>query len=85
MNITVETKFNIGDIVYTPLVYACWSPNSIPVQVTGVDVRYNISRGTQVLYMLTDTLGYMPEDMCFMSYEECKQWCWEQNEKDGLL
>jgi hypothetical protein len=85
MNINVETKFNIGDAIYAPLVYACWIPKSISTQITDIEVRYNTHKGIQVFYVLADRLGSIPENMCFTSYEECKQWCWEQNEKDGLL
>ena len=86
MRIEVDTKFNIGDMVYTVEPNVCWIPIPTPSRVTGVSVNYNLMDDNSieciVCYTLSDELFEVNGDMCFTTFEECKQWCTEENAKE---
>ena len=85
MRITVDTKFNIGDIVYIPESYLSWASTGEPSRVTGVRVDYHLENGGKInqviLYELSNELFHCNEAICFATYEECQQWCKERNEE----
>ena len=84
MKFEVETKFDIGEEVYIPEPCMYWLPNNTPSMITDIQVKYSKS-GTGIFYGVHDNHTPVREDMCFGSLEECRQWCKEQNEKDGAL
>lgn len=74
MTININTKFNVGDIVYKP--YFCngeWFPEDKAYTVYQIYIQ--IKNEPRVLYDLTNDLNFYPyaENMLFASYEECKQ------------
>lgn len=78
MQITVDTKFNIGDAVYVANhyyeLYACKEPRII------TDILfYGNARYIGVRYELTykGNTDVVPESWVFGSYEECTKWCEE--------
>ena len=81
MNINVETKFNIGDMVYCPEPYWWWIPNTEPMQIVSIDIQYRTIAKIIILYSLSDGCTY-PEELCFVSREECKQWCNAKNSEE---
>ncbi len=85
MRIKVDTQFNIGDTVYIP--ETCmywWVANSKPSVITDVQIISDY-RGVVICYGLNNSHVRVREDKCFITFEECRQWCQEQNEKDGVL
>ena len=85
MKIEVDTQFNIGDTVYIP--ETCmhwWVANSEPLIITDVQITYT-DRCAVVFYGLNNSHVRVREDKCFITFEECRQWCQERNEKDGVL
>lgn len=80
MKISVETKFNIGDIVYVADNYDDYIANSEPHIVQ--DVLINVSRrGTHILYEV-NRKGFtftITEAWVFATYAECTKWCEEHN------
>lgn len=89
MRIEVDTKFNIGDTVYVPTSHLSWLGTDGPSNVTGIKVEYRLENGGKInqiiLYELSNELFPCNEVMCFATFEECQQWCREQNEKGGWL
>ena len=89
MKIEVETKFNIGDVVYVPESHLSWLGTGESSKVTGVRIEYHLDSGGTVkpaiLYELSNYLFYFNETICFSTLEECQRWCKEQNEEDGAL
>jgi hypothetical protein len=87
MRIEVDTRFNIGDMVYVPEPHICWMPIPEPSQVTGIKIKYRLENGGKmnqiVLYELSNEFHPVNADLCFATFEECNQWCAEQNEKEG--
>lgn len=80
MKATVETKFNVGDIVYIADayydLYACRKPYVIK------DVLINInSLRTHISYEIEQSGSryHIPEEWAFATYEECVKWCEENN------
>lgn len=89
MKIEVETKFNIGDVVYVPESHLSWLGTGEPSKVTGVRVEYRLdSSGVinpVILYELSNELFHYNETICFSTFEESQQWCREQNEEGGWI
>ena len=87
MRIEVDTKFNIGDTVYVPEPHRIWFGTTEPSKVTDVIVQYRLENGGKInqiiLYELSNEMFPCNEAICFATFEECQQWCREQNEKDG--
>lgn len=82
MNISINTKFNIGDKVYIADLYydfyACRKPHTI------IDILIDINRHrTHIMYEVKqDNVTYrVPERLTFDTYEECAKWCEEHNRK----
>jgi hypothetical protein len=89
MKIEVDTKFNIGDIVYVPEPHMIWLGTGEPSKVIGVRVECSFDNNgilnTKILYELSNGLFYCNETICFSTSEECQRWCRERNEEDGVL
>ena len=80
MQMTIESKFNIGDIVYVADLYHDFYANRKPYVVKDVLVDIN-SRRIHIQYEVEQDglVCYSPEDWTFATYEECVQWCKERN------
>lgn len=78
MKISVETKFNIGDMVYIANCYYDFYANSVPCRIKDVLVDIN-RRRTRIAYEVEqeDFTYRIPEEWAFASYEECEKWCAE--------
>jgi hypothetical protein len=80
MKLTIDTKFDIGDIVYAADHYYDYCADHTPYIVS--DIIINISnRGVHTMYCVEyeDRANRFPEDWLFATYEECTKWCDEQN------
>lgn len=86
MKIAIETKFNIGDMVYVPEPYRLWFTERTTREIVNITIECSMRDGKErmiVLYGLRYEDEPVCEDVCFATYEECAQWCFEQNRKDG--
>lgn len=80
MKVTIETKFNIGDIVYIADHYYDLYPQREPYII--VDILVNIDKhGTLIRYDVECSNGScrVPEKWVFNTYAECTKWCEEHN------
>lgn len=84
MKITIDSKFNIGDTVYTPECYEIYWANPVPYIVTDIFVKVTRNKNICITYrLLQDELtDVVSENFLFATYEECKQWCNEQNKEE---
>lgn len=82
MKIEVETKFDVGDFVYIPeLCHHEWFALKHPFEIHKIIIK-TYGNTVYIYYELLDeTLFERKEDFVFASYEECEQWCKEQNSK----
>lgn len=80
MQITIATKFNVGDVVYIVDHYYDFYANHKPYVVQDVLIDIN-SRRTHIQYEVEqdDMMYRVPEDWIFATYEECAKWCEEHN------
>ncbi|MGN0318742.1 MAG: hypothetical protein ACI4E1_12500 [Lachnospira sp.] len=82
MKIEVETKFNVGDLVYIPELYHHeWFTLKRPFEIYKIIIK-TYGNTVYIYYELLDEiLIERKEDFVFTSYEECERWCIEQNSK----
>ena len=80
MKTTVETRFDVGDIVYVADHYYDLYPISKPYVVRDVVVRVT-SDSIHIHYEIEKEgiLDYVPEEWVFETYTECTKWCDEHN------
>lgn len=74
----IITKFGINDDVYAAdLYYDRWFANKDILTVSEIIIR---NKG-EIIYRLwaDEYTTSSPEEMCFHTYEECKQWCNKMN------
>ena len=82
MEMTINTKFNIGDAVYTVGVchgglYAQSRPGIIKTILTQTHAaKQSVSYGVVCKSGFIDTV---PEQWCFATYDECATWCEQHN------
>lgn len=83
MKIEIETRFNIGDLVYLPgFDGEEFRPRKKPFEVQSFWTCYDShSKKITISYDLDDDWSGCSESVCFASYEECEKWCREQNGK----
>ena len=80
MELTVKTKFNIGDVVYVIDHYYELYARKEPRIITDIFICGN-TKHIGVRYELTgngDT-DVIPEEWVFATYEECVKWCKDHN------
>lgn len=76
----INTKFNIGDVVYIAHSYEMYSPNKEPYVVCGIDIKINANK-TWIIYDVKQdgiTNRFTEEWLC-ETYEECTRWCEKRN------
>ena len=80
MKTTVETQFNIGDIVYAADHYHCYYTSHTPYVITDIIININ-NRDTRIMYCVEQngSSDRFPEEWLFTTYEECAKWCDEHN------
>jgi hypothetical protein len=80
MKTTVETKFDVGDIVYVVDHYYDFYPISKPYVVQDVIIRIT-SDSIHIQYEIDQEgiSSYVPEGWVFETYTECTKWCEEHN------
>lgn len=80
MELTIKTKFNIGDKVYVVDHYYELYARKTPGVITSVWVCSN-TRHTIIRYEVKfdGNTEEVPESWVFSSYEECAKWCDEHN------
>ena len=80
MTFNIETKFDIGEIVYIADFYGIFFPCRHPRLIRNFDIRI-CNNKTNILYLVVqdDITERVPEDWVFASYEECTKWCEERN------
>lgn len=83
MNIDIQIKFNIGDKVWVPGNYYNWYPIKKGYKVTNIEIQID-AKDQRVFYTVKNDIGEIqryPERLCFDSYDECEQWCIEDNKR----
>lgn len=80
MDLTIETQFNIGDVVYVADHYYDFYANHKPYIIKDVLIDIN-NRRTHIQYEVEqDNFIYrVPSAWVFGSYEKCARWCEEHN------
>ncbi len=80
MKITVETKFDIGDVVYIADRYHEFYANRKPRVIKNIYIMSTAWR-TYVQYEVeySGTSELVFEACTFATYEECTKWCNENN------
>lgn len=83
MRMTIETKFDIGEIVYIADFYEEFIPRRTPMLIRNMDIRvYNNTPYITYLVMENGITERVPENWMFSTYEECVQWCNKKNNGD---
>jgi hypothetical protein len=80
MKKTVETKFDVGDIVYVADHYYDFYAQKKPYIIK--DIVINItSSNTHIKYEVEQdsVIDRVPEEWIFETYTECTKWCEEHN------
>ena len=82
----IETRFNVGDVIYIADHYYDYYASRTPYVVSGILIHIN-NKEARVLYdvkqgKLTDRF---PEYLCFSTYEECAKWCERHNRIGGEI
>jgi len=83
MDINIQTKFNIGDKVWVPGLYYEWYPMKNRYFITHIDIEID-SNDYQIFYIMKNENNSgqrYPDRLCFDSYDECEQWCMENNKR----
>ena len=77
MELTIKTKFNIGDTVYVPEIYDVYWANPVPYIITDIFIKVTRNKDIIITYhLLQDELtDVVSERFLFGTYEECKRWC----------
>lgn len=80
MRFDIETKFDIGEIVYIADFYGEFVAYKVPVLIRDFDIRI-CNNKVFVTYLVTQDgiTERVPEDSVFYTYEECTKWCEAQN------
>lgn len=80
MKAIVETKFNVGDVVYVADHYYDLYAQKEPYVITDVLIDINSHR-TIIRYDVENKNGScsIPEEWVFETYAECTKWCKEHN------
>lgn len=80
MQIVVNTKYNIGDIVYVANHYYDFYPISKPYTVKNILINGN-SNKIYIDYEVEqdEFIERVPEHWIFSTYAECTKWCDEKN------
>ena len=81
MEINVTSKFNLGDRVWVPELYAdeWYVSQQIEYHVSDIAVFIS-SDGTRIIYTIKNSGGVVlkyPEETCFSNYSDCEKWCKE--------
>lgn len=85
MTLNIDTKFNIGDTVYSPECYEVYWANNRPYVITDIFIKIAHNRTSITYRIIQDQLtDVVSENFLFSTYEECKQWCGEQNKEDTI-
>lgn len=81
MKIEIETRFNIGDLVYLPgFDGEGYCPRKELFKVQSFELKYDPNtQNITVSYGLDNGWMGCNEYLCFASYEECEQWCEIEN------
>lgn len=84
MDISISTKFNVGDIVYTVYNYEdYWCADNNECIVQEIHIKKSMNE-TCVIYGLVcgNYSTRCVEGYCFGSYETAKEWCLRENDND---
>lgn len=83
MQIIIETKFDIGEVVYIADFYEEFIPRRKPVLVRNFDIRF-YGNQTFVTYLVIEDgiTERVSEGWMFSTYEECVEWCEKKNNGD---
>lgn len=82
MNLTINTKFNIGDEVYCLTCYdGVHSAINCAYEVMGIEICIKPEPTVYYNVYMKDIsmMGSYAEDRLFTTYEECVQWCNKHN------
>lgn len=81
MEVTIKTKFNIGDAIYTVgLCHDGFYAYSKPCIIKTILIQRHATTQS-VSYRIELENGFidtMPEQWCFATYDECVEWCRQQ-------
>ena len=84
MEINLNTKFDIGDMVYIAERYYDYYASKNPCTVIGISINIS-NNNTKIMYNLSqnDLTYLMPEDLVFTNHKECAEWCKERNQHNA--
>ena len=85
MEIIINAKYNIGDIVYVADSYHGFYPIDQPGVIENILINGDINK-VHIMYMVEQDIFItsVPEERIFPTYEECKKWCIEQNKRKEI-
>ena len=86
MKYTVNTKYNIGDMVYLADLYYDYIPNGRPHMVHDIEVHF-FKENTVIIYCVIseDNISWrVVERYLFSTYEECTEWCKKENKGENV-
>lgn len=80
MNINIQTKFNVGDMVYVADLYHDFYPQKEPYLITDLRLKANINH-SYIRYEVQrdDVVQLVPEEWIFATYADCTKWCDKRN------
>lgn len=80
MTFNITTKYNIGDVVYAASHYYDVYPEQSPYVIKNIFINSNNQR-VYINYEIEQNgfVHRMPEGWLFPTFEECTEWCKEQN------
>ena len=86
MKFNIDTKFNIGDAVYSAEPYEIYLANPMPYFVTDICIRATRTKDVVITYKLIQNklTDVVAENFLFATYEECKRWCDERNKEEEI-
>ena len=74
MDITIKTKFDISDIIYTPEIFDGEYYIDGPHKIKSIQLEI-VNEGVLVKYCCENMYANIIESHCFASYDECEEWC----------
>ena len=86
MDINIQTKYNIGDMVYVANHFYDYYPQKNPYVITDISIKINTQQIVTRYFIEQDgCIDSVPEEWIFATYAECTKWCEEQNKSLSIL
>ena len=80
MKIILDTRFDIGDVVYAVDHYYDYYASRTPYIISDIIININ-NKDIRTMFCVEreGVMDRFPEDWLFTSYEESQKWCEEHN------